>query len=47
MRIRNDSSALGKKLLSNVLEKDSLHQLANLYVNVLSYQEKQYRKAIR
>ena len=31
MRIRNDSSTLGKELLLKVLAKDSLHQLANLY----------------
>ncbi|GAB3851407.1 hypothetical protein GCM10028822_18040 [Hymenobacter terrigena] len=47
MRIRNDSSALGKQLLLKVLAKDSLQQLANLYLSILSYQEKQYRKAIQ
>jgi hypothetical protein len=47
MRIRNDSSPLGKQLLLKVLDKDSLQQLANLYLSILSYQEKQYRKAIQ
>jgi hypothetical protein len=46
MRMHNDSSALGKDLLINILTKDSLHQLANLYLGLLSYQEQHYRNAI-